>query len=81
MSKSRYSVTELAALLGAEPVVSDLHINGIGTLESATETQLSFLHNSRYQQQLTDSVAGAILVKEDHRHNVRSVALVVDDPY
>ncbi|BBB25081.1 UDP-3-O-(3-hydroxymyristoyl)glucosamine N-acyltransferase [Amphritea japonica] len=81
MSESSYSVTELALLLGAETVTSDYLIDGIGTLESATETQLSFLHNSRYQSQVSASAAGAILVTEAHRKDVQTVALVVDDPY
>ena len=81
MSESNYSVTELALLLGAEAVSSDDLIDGIGTLESATGTQLSFLHNSRYQSQLTASTAGAILVTEAHRNDVPTLALVVDDPY
>jgi UDP-3-O-[3-hydroxymyristoyl] glucosamine N-acyltransferase len=81
MTMPSYTVTELASLLDAKPVLSDRLINGIGTLERATETQLSFLHNSRYQQQLTGSLAGAILVREEQRHDVSSVALVVDDPY
>lgn len=81
MTTPTFTVSELASLLGAEAVVSDRPIEGIGTLQSATETQLSFLHNARYQQQLSASRAGAILVRAEHRDAVASVALVVADPY
>lgn len=81
MAKPRFTVSELAALLGAEAIVSDHLIDGIGTLQSATESQLSFLHSGRYQQQLVTSQAGAVLVRPEHRDEVASIALVVPDPY
>ncbi len=81
MAKPSFTVTELADLLGAEAVASDRLIEGIGTLQSATEKQLSFLHSARYQQQLSASQAGAVLVRPEHRDDVASIALVVADPY
>lgn len=81
MAKPSFTVAELASLLGAETVTSDCLIEGIGTLQSATEKQLSFLHNGRYQQQLQASRAGAVLVRAEHRNDVASIALVVADPY
>lgn len=81
MAKPRFTVSELAALLGAEAVTSNHLIEGIGTLQSATENQLSFLHSGRYQQQLLRSQAGAVLVRREHRDDVPSIALVVADPY
>ncbi|WP_417223628.1 UDP-3-O-(3-hydroxymyristoyl)glucosamine N-acyltransferase [Amphritea sp.] len=81
MAKPRFTVSELAGLLGAETVVSNHLIDGIGTLESATEHQLSFLHSGRYQQHLSVSQAGAVLVRPEHRDDVSSIALVVADPY
>ncbi|RTE66917.1 UDP-3-O-(3-hydroxymyristoyl)glucosamine N-acyltransferase [Amphritea opalescens] len=81
MAKRRFTVSELAVLLGAETVDSELLIDGIGTLQSAAENQLSFLHSGRYQSQLQASQAGAVLVRPEHRDAVRSIALVVDDPY
>ncbi|WP_428033922.1 UDP-3-O-(3-hydroxymyristoyl)glucosamine N-acyltransferase [Amphritea sp.] len=81
MAKSTFTVAELAQLLGAETVTSDRLIEGIGTLQSANEKQLSFLHNGRYLQQLPGSRAGAVLVRDEHRNDVASIALVVADPY
>ncbi|WP_372598212.1 UDP-3-O-(3-hydroxymyristoyl)glucosamine N-acyltransferase [Amphritea sp.] len=81
MDTPAFTVSELARLLGAEAVASDRLIEGIGTLQSATESQLSFLHNPRYQSQLSASRAGAVLVRAEHRDAVASVALVVADPY
>ncbi|MBU2964893.1 UDP-3-O-(3-hydroxymyristoyl)glucosamine N-acyltransferase [Amphritea sp. 2_MG-2023] len=81
MAKRCFSVSELAVLLGAETVDSEHLIDGIGTLKSATQSQLSFLHNGRYQSQLKTSQAGAVLVSPEHRDEVESIALVVADPY
>lgn len=81
MAKPSFTVSELAGLLGAEAVTSDRLIEGIGTLLSASEKQLSFLHSGRYLQQLPGSRAGAVLVRAEHREDVASIALVVADPY
>ncbi|MBN0987034.1 UDP-3-O-(3-hydroxymyristoyl)glucosamine N-acyltransferase [Amphritea pacifica] len=76
-----FTVSQLATLLEAEPVDSDRLIEGIGTLQSATEHQLSFLHSGRYQHQLSACRAGAVLVRAEHRDAVAGIALVVADPY
>ena len=86
MSKIRYTIAELSERLGAKPLSDsdtsiETVIEGIGTLESATATQLSFLHNSKYQHQLSESDAGAVLVREEFKSEVNGVALVVADPY
>ncbi|MDO6562612.1 UDP-3-O-(3-hydroxymyristoyl)glucosamine N-acyltransferase [Amphritea sp. 1_MG-2023] len=81
MAKPRFTVSELATLLGAESVASDHLIEGIGTLQSASSVELAFLHSGRYQQQLAASQAGAVLVRSEHRDEVATIALVVADPY
>lgn len=57
------SVSELAALLGAE-VVGDgsLLISRISTLESADRSCISFLANSKYRKQVATTQAGCVLL-------------------
>lgn len=55
--------------------------SGLGSLEHATATQLSFLANPKYISQLESSAAGAVFVKPDQAAACRSIALVTDNPY
>lgn len=58
-------------------------IEGVGALDSATATQLSFLSSPRYKESLKVSRAGAVLVDSQHQAFVpdNSIALVVASPY
>ena len=60
---------------------SDLLIKKLGTLEDATECELSFLANPKYQNQLASSSAGAVLVKTDALAQLVENAIVVSNPY
>jgi len=58
-----FSLLELATFTGAQLIGNaDLQISGVNTLEFATEQELSFLSNSRYEKLMKDSKAGAICV-------------------
>ena len=81
MSGISFTVSELADLLDAQPVRSSAVITGIATLQSAQSQQLGFLHNSRYRAQLASCKAGAVLVREADSPAVKTLALIVDDPY
>lgn len=76
------TVAELAEQLGAR-VVGDLQatIDGVATLSRANANQLTFLANSKYQQQLADCEAGAVLIREEELSSCPVTALVVKDPY
>lgn len=76
-----YSLAELGRLIGArvkgEP---NLILRGIGTLESATCEQLSFLTDARYKHLLSGCRASALIVSpkfEDVEFNL----LIVENPY
>ena len=58
-------------------------VDGVGSLSTATHTQLSFLADPRYVDKLQDAQAGCVLVTERYRDTVpsTSIALVVPNPY
>jgi UDP-3-O-[3-hydroxymyristoyl] glucosamine N-acyltransferase len=58
-------------------------IEGLSPLESATSSQLSFLSNPRYQQQLSASRAGCVIVGPAQRDAAmaRGDCIVAADPY
>jgi len=60
-----------------------LALDGLAPLEAAGPTQLSFLSNPRYQQQLAASRAGCVIVAPAMREPAlaRGSAIVADDPY
>ncbi len=58
-------------------------ITGLASLEAATPTQLSFLSNPRYQQQLRDSRAACVIVAPAMQEAAlaRGACIVTDQPY
>jgi UDP-3-O-[3-hydroxymyristoyl] glucosamine N-acyltransferase len=81
-SQSPVTLAELAIHFGGE-VEGDgsVAVNGIGTLESAREGQLSFLSNSKYRRQLADSKASAVIVGEADRDASSLPRIVTANPY
>ena len=60
-----------------------LAITGIAPLESATASQIAFLSNPKYQQQLAHSQAGCVIVGPAQRDMAlaRGACIVADAPY
>lgn len=58
-----------------------LLIEKLGTLEKATQTELSFLANPKYQNQLASTSAGAVLVKNEELAQLVDNAIIVSNPY
>lgn len=56
-------------------------IDGIGTLSGATGSQLSFLANPGYRDQLISTRAGAVIVTAKDAKDCPVNALIADDPY
>lgn len=58
-------------------------VSGIAPLQSAMQSDISFLSNPKYQQQLKDSLAGCIIVTPSMREvaESRGSCIIVDDPY
>jgi len=61
--------------------LNNVKFDGLGTLINAHKTQISFLANSKYQDQLLSTQAGAVLVRPDFKDNCPNIALVTQDPY
>jgi len=56
-------------------------IDGVGTLSDATGTQLSFLANPAYREQLKTTRAAAVVVSAADAQNCPVNSLIADDPY
>jgi UDP-3-O-[3-hydroxymyristoyl] glucosamine N-acyltransferase len=73
----------IAALGGQLHGDPTLPVDGLAPLESAQGSQLSFLSNPRYRQQLDASRAGCVIVAPAMREQAlaRGACIVADDPY
>ncbi len=72
----------LAEKLDAELVGEASHVvDGLGTIQSASSSQLTFLANPRYRSFLEQTGAGAVLIPESQRAYCPVAALIVKDPY
>lgn len=59
----------------------DTLIDGIGTLADASGSQLSFLANPAYREQLATTAAAAVLVSASDAAHCPVNTLIADDPY
>jgi len=59
----------------------DTLIEGVGTLADASGTQISFLSNPAYREQLKTTRAAAVIVSADDAKNCTVNVLIADDPY
>ncbi len=77
------NIKEIAKIIGAEFSGTDLNITGMNTLKNASNSELSFVSNSKYVKDIEVSNAGAIIVDKKSSEYVPDgcVALVVDSPY
>lgn len=79
-----YSLQTLASYLGVSfRGNAEYCVNSIASLESATQTQLSFISNPKFRQKLSASQAGILLVGVDDVPfcSQESNLLISDDPY
>lgn len=56
-------------------------ITGVGTLQNATDTDISFLANPKYRQYLKSTSAGCVIVSPADLAEVNTNALVIEDTY
>ncbi|MDD3155632.1 MAG: UDP-3-O-(3-hydroxymyristoyl)glucosamine N-acyltransferase [Victivallaceae bacterium] len=68
MNKKSYTGSEIAELVKGE-VIGDgsVVIEGVASLKDANASQLSFVGNRKYQNQMHESTAGAVLICKDLR--------------
>ena len=83
MTSFAISLADIAEKIGAELVASNGQsiITGIGSLDNATATQVSFLANPSYRKQLVDSSAAAVILHPDMVDECPVAALVMNNPY
>ncbi len=79
MSKS-YTLSEIASELGLEYQGENITITRVNTLDDATETELSFLANPKYLSKLSQTKAGALIIRKDQAENVKN-AIISEEPY
>lgn len=82
-SNKTIMLSELAPIIGASFVgKQDIRVCGIGTLEKATSTDIAFLVNMKYQEQLTQTKAAAVILHEKHKDDSLALSyLISDNPY
>jgi UDP-3-O-[3-hydroxymyristoyl] glucosamine N-acyltransferase len=82
MQSGSFTLGELAELTGAE-VSGDPEriIRGIGSLEKATEEQISHLSSATYRSQLKTTRAGAVILTPDDAARWSGDALLTANPY
>ncbi len=73
-------LSKIAELLDCAFIGEDIEISGVNTLESAKESELSFLANPKYIKALETTKAGAIVVKKEYADQVKS-GIISDKPY
>nr|WP_321265693.1 UDP-3-O-(3-hydroxymyristoyl)glucosamine N-acyltransferase [uncultured Sulfurimonas sp.] len=76
-------ISQIASIIGAEFSGDDFEVTAMNTLKNASKTELSFVSNSKYINDIKDSNAGAIIVDKSTKNYVPNncIALVVDAPY
>ena len=76
-------LSDLAELLHARLIGDgDYLVSSINTLSDAVSGEVSFLSNERYQKQLSETAASAVILHDKFSDNcsVKNL-LIVDDPY
>ncbi|BBE49925.1 UDP-3-O-acylglucosamine N-acyltransferase [Ferriphaselus amnicola] len=82
MSSISYRLAELAERFGGRVLGdADTTIHQVGTLDSASHGQISFLTNSRYRTQLAATRASAVIVSEADADATGLPRLVSPNPY
>lgn len=80
----KFSVEQIAALLsGTIEGNGEAMISGLGKIQDATEEQLSFLANPKYDEYIYTTKAGAVMVATDFKPEkpVSTTLIKVEDPY
>ena len=79
---SKHRLSDLADRFGLE-LHGDANtmVDGVGTLQSATASQVSFLANPVYRSQLPGTRAGAVILKAQDAGDFKGNYLLSDDPY
>lgn len=74
---------EIAELLGCKGIESSIEISGMNTLSDAKEGEISFLSDSKYEKEISDTRASVVILPPSKVHLLPEgvIALESDDPY
>jgi len=67
--------------VGEQRSAADLVITSVGTIEHASETEITFLANPKYRSALDDSRAGAVIISPSNFDATTKPRIVTDNPY
>ncbi|WP_456485684.1 UDP-3-O-(3-hydroxymyristoyl)glucosamine N-acyltransferase [Hydrogenimonas sp.] len=76
-------LSDLAKIAGIDYKGKEIEIEGIGTLEKATPSQISFLDNPKYLESLDRTHAGAVILAKKYADRVPegTIPLIDEEPY
>lgn len=76
-------LNEIAAFLGCAEINDSIEITGMNTLKNAIEGEISFLSDSKYEKELAETKASAVILPADKAHLLPAgvVVLASDEPY
>lgn len=74
---------EIASFLGCTEIKDSIEITGMNTLSNAVSGEISFLSDSKYEKELSDTNASAVILPASKAHLLPKgvVALESDEPY
>ncbi|WP_281071705.1 UDP-3-O-(3-hydroxymyristoyl)glucosamine N-acyltransferase [Succinivibrio dextrinosolvens] len=73
---------DIADKIGAQLVGDgNIDIKAVANLKTAKENEISFLSDPKYKSVLSESNAGAVILKQTDVEHAKGAALVLDDPY
>ena len=78
-----YKLSQILENLAINVPKNDIEIDGIHTLKEATSSQLSFLNDAKYLNEISTTQAGAVFIEEKYAHLLPSttLALITDEVY
>jgi UDP-3-O-[3-hydroxymyristoyl] glucosamine N-acyltransferase len=81
--KKEFTLKEICEYLEIECPNVDKKITGINTLQDAGENEISFLENKKYEKFLTNTKAGAVLIRKEDAKKLPDgvIPLITDEPY
>lgn len=80
----QFTATQIAELINGSIIGNaSTSVKGFGKIEEATEQQLSFLANPKYEEYLYASNAGIVIINQSLqlKHSVKNTLIVVPDAY
>jgi len=82
MTGRSFELPELAERFGLElKGKATAHVRGVATLERAASGQIAFLANPTYRKHLSETRAGAVILREEDAANCPVPCLIAKDPY